>query len=263
MLWWSSSAFAALPEPPHQHDPWEAPRLAGLDEAVPALIDQLFEIGFADPRGGEYRAVELRVKDAEHHWRQAHAWYFPSGIAVGWDGLVYPVKSAGEPADLVADVDAHLARTASSFRGGWPFRAGRPAAIVALLARVGRPELAERMAAVLDTTAPGISPLGARVAFDQRNWLAMAVTDWLSDGYHAAVEAHAVGDDQFAVDAAETLVSARARFEQAWAKTPASPNTPSLNHEPLAFLDPLPVLRADSARRLATGTRPVFDPAAL
>ena len=105
----------ALPEPPQQHTPWTPPvPSAALPEKLLAATRELFAQGLADPRGCEYREVEVITQG----WGEAtmvHAWVLPAGpgvaqrFAVGWNGLVYPVLKVGAPADLHAEVRAIIA----------------------------------------------------------------------------------------------------------------------------------------------------------
>ena len=103
-------------QPPRQDEPWTTPP-TGLPDSIVAVANVLFELGFADPRGCEYREVEL-PGEAEANRNLAaprpatHAWVMPQGAvdgpryAVAWNGLVYPVKRLGAAADLDADIRA-------------------------------------------------------------------------------------------------------------------------------------------------------------
>jgi len=82
----------------------------------------LFDAGLADPRGGDYREVEI----FDHSWFtgplvagsrhldngtktvRTHAWLFPGEFAVCWDGLVYRVRRKGTVVDLEKDVQTIL-----------------------------------------------------------------------------------------------------------------------------------------------------------
>src|SRR5205085_7914954 len=106
---------AALPEPPQQQKPWTPP--AAAPKALASATAALFAAGMADPRGGEYRAVEIgtgNVWSGDGGRLRTHAWVLPAdaGIkqrfAIGWNGLVYPVVSVGDRADLAGDIRAIL-----------------------------------------------------------------------------------------------------------------------------------------------------------
>jgi hypothetical protein len=61
----------------------------------------LFDAGLADPRGGEYREIELNIPAAESSDRlQTHDWVFSEQYAVCWNGLVYRVLTVGPSVDL-------------------------------------------------------------------------------------------------------------------------------------------------------------------
>ena len=79
----------------------------------------------ASPRGCEYRQVEIST----HTYVNARGFVLPERadtpgrFAVCWDGLIYPVVTVGEPADLdrdIKDLTAHLkqAREAGESRTG-------------------------------------------------------------------------------------------------------------------------------------------------
>ena len=78
LLWWTAicarCASLQLPEPPQQHRPWLP------DPAIPTNIlsaaETIYEQGFPDPRGCEYREIEVAV----------------SGV---WGGKVSVVKTRG------------------------------------------------------------------------------------------------------------------------------------------------------------------------
>src|SRR5947209_6162181 len=52
---------ASLPEPPQQKVAWTAPQQTTLPERLIGAADLLFAHGMADPRGGEYRQIEVAV----------------------------------------------------------------------------------------------------------------------------------------------------------------------------------------------------------
>jgi len=69
----------------------------------------------ADPRGCEYREIEVVVGDV---WQasgialKTHGWVLPAvkgaltNYAIGWNGLVYPLVSKGGPASAENDARA-------------------------------------------------------------------------------------------------------------------------------------------------------------
>ena len=100
-----------LPEPPQQHKPWHP------DSAIPtnmlSAVETLFDQGFPDPRGCEYREIEVTVSGV---WRgkvslvKTRGWMLPAKsretnrFAICWNGLIYPVAKISAPADLHAEI---------------------------------------------------------------------------------------------------------------------------------------------------------------
>ncbi len=90
-------AVLRLPVPPQQHKSWHP------DPAIPTNIlsaaEMLFEQGFPDPRGCEYREIEVEVSgvwDGKARVVKTRGWVLPekSGtnqFAICWNGLIYPV----------------------------------------------------------------------------------------------------------------------------------------------------------------------------
>src|SRR4051812_28878322 len=58
----SPYAGTSLPVPPKQLDPWQPPRATELPPTLIAAVVALFRDGLADPRGLEYRDVEIRTR---------------------------------------------------------------------------------------------------------------------------------------------------------------------------------------------------------
>src|SRR5262249_6127172 len=95
-----------LPTPPQQNAPWPH----GADALMKAAAT-LFEQGLADPRGLEYREIEIAVgnpRDGGGYPLKTHGWILPNDgkdgqFAVAWNGLVYPILSLGHSANLQND----------------------------------------------------------------------------------------------------------------------------------------------------------------
>ena len=92
----------------------ESPENGAVPEFVAATA-RVFEQGLADPRGCEYRQIEVIVGSFEAPWWQiveTHGWVIPATgkaaqrFGVCWNGLVYPLVLIGKPADLRADARA-------------------------------------------------------------------------------------------------------------------------------------------------------------
>ena len=102
--------------PPMQTDPWALSVLStNLPPHLQSAINLLFQNGMADPRGCDYRDVDLVVANfwtASGTTNKTRGWILPSADdtqarhAIGWNGLIYPVISIGNPADSEADARA-------------------------------------------------------------------------------------------------------------------------------------------------------------
>ena len=110
-----------LPIPPMQLEAWVAPKCDVPGDVV-AAARRLFELGLADPRGGEYRELSINVDNydsTEAVLVKCHGWVLPdaenrkSQYAVCWNGLVYPVVEVKEKADLKQDVAGLLRKDAA------------------------------------------------------------------------------------------------------------------------------------------------------
>lgn len=103
-----------LPDPPAQKKAWQIPQ-SSLPESYVSATSALFDQGMADPRGCEYREIKVgtgNVWNGDGGVVETHGWLFPGDgperFAVCWNGLVYPVVAAGEPADWRADAAAAM-----------------------------------------------------------------------------------------------------------------------------------------------------------
>jgi hypothetical protein len=216
-----------LPVPPQQNAPWSPPKTS-LPENVVTAAALLFHQGLPDPRGCEYRAVEL----GGTAWILAtHAWVLPAEdketrrFAVAWDGLIYPVLKLEGPADLRADAvaairDDEAMRVRESARikemnGGqgefsrYPWEARNaeqgvaPGTLLPLklcfLLRLGEAELAEGM------WRSWITGVNASDLFRADPYPGMAA-DWAWSLFDRAFGAHVRKDDQLALLTLRDLV---------------------------------------------------------
>jgi hypothetical protein len=85
----------------------------GLQSAV----NILFQTGMADPRGCDYREIEVVVGNfgtASGITNKTHGWLLPAAsgarpnYAIGWNGLIYPVISIGNPANAEDEARAMI-----------------------------------------------------------------------------------------------------------------------------------------------------------
>ncbi|MCC6823395.1 MAG: hypothetical protein IT579_21905, partial [Verrucomicrobia subdivision 3 bacterium] len=113
-----------LPPPPQQHAHWTSP--ANVPTNLLSALTTLFEQGFPDPRGCEYREIEVTVSGlwgaGESLWRGGGAeperkplaratrgWVLPETsdqtqrFAICWNGLIYPTTNIGPAVDLHAE----------------------------------------------------------------------------------------------------------------------------------------------------------------
>lgn len=254
-------ARAALPEPPKQHDPWTPPATHGVPDYIVKVAVTLFDAGLADPRGGEYRDVELPIQRNDKTTLQTHAWVFPAGFAVSWNGLVYRVVKAGGRADL--DQDVRVIVDAGPWSGRMSLRRQQPPpkagfwsdlelgqmlapASICLLLRLGRPDLAE-----LIWQAPegnnNVWGLTQQRENEEGLWLSTAARAWFGTAYWRLIGAFEGGDDQGAYDVAESIVQWRSRVPDAWRQRQ---NWVPQRVPDISFLDPVPEIFVDSQRRL-------------
>ncbi len=282
---------ATMPDPPRQNEPWRAPATT-LPRFLAGASALLFEQGLADPRGCDYRSIEIGDGNL---WSgpvmKTRGWVLPSRrgettrFAVAWDGLVYPIALPGEPADLEADVRS-LARRAREDRAKnrmglirfdwssavsveWVVSPESLQAIkVCLLLRLGRADLAEAVWAA-GTAEPtgGFHPPGAANADLTSNdvsyvTLANDLAWYLFD---RAACAHSRGDDVIALADARKLTILQKAVE---AKAKAmgfyrpygggSSNAQTMPY--IGFLRELPDLLADQERRAREPRRPPVPP---
>jgi hypothetical protein len=260
-----SEARAALPEPPKQREPWQPPATS-LPDYVVKVTAQLFSAGLADPRGGAYRKVEIFGRQNGEQTVETHAWLFPGDLAVCWNGLVYRAKTAGDQADLGHDIDVIL--TARPWAGRRPsvFRARDDSphadasfwsametnstivpASIALLLRLGRADLAEKLWAAPEEPSFARKPVGPHEN-EEGLWLATAATAWFATAYWRVVGAFQAADDLEAADVGESILQWRSRVPDAWEVE----NRSAPRRVPdISFMSPVPQLAADARRRLS------------
>jgi hypothetical protein len=262
----------SIPDPPRQKEPWTPPATK-LPRFLVAETAALFEDGMADPRGCEYREVEIgdgeaaRTRGFVLPRREGEADRF----VVGWDGVIYPAFSIGAAADLEKDIRGSLetmrrdrqaaevppnhrpdgGRRSAFARAEWagPGNTTPTALWVCLLLRLGRTDLAEELFAAATTWTPEVR--GRDLTDYGLNYLTMA-RDWTSIVFLRLIDAHRRGDDAIALDAARRL-SAFARSAEARAEALGFARERNrFTQEPSAYfplLRQLPELLADQERR--------------
>ena len=271
-----------LPQPPQQETEW-SPAGASLPTNYVNATALLFEQGMADPRGCDYREIEVGTGDiwsSDGGVVKTHGWVLPSKggqpFAVCWNGLVYPTVSVGKAADWQTDARAAIQKTGRMWRNALPegFTVSHEVCLPikgCLLLRLGEPELAREMwAAVQFGNQKGIDAgPGATIAEVDQVKLSDGdpYLDWASDWawslFERAVCAHMRSDDGLALASAHLLSAARPQIETAAEKRGAKRQRNYTSpwdgkyQDYLNFLDPLPSLLADQERR-ATRREPVM-----
>jgi hypothetical protein len=203
----------SVPEPPHQRDPWTPPATK-LPEKYVSSIQALVKYGFANPRGCDYREV---VVDCQSLLMNAHAWVIPTSnaaeaqrFAVTWSGLVYPVSTVGEAADLKADIAALIKQPAPQYRSSAPMESDlvwhvnlHELNICALLL-LGETDAAEQLWTKLQTGSP--DPMADPYL--------RFVHEYAWANYIRAVSAHERGDDIVSLLSAEATARIRDNVEK-------------------------------------------------
>lgn len=274
----------SLPAPPDQALPWTPP--AGLPAPLVSAATALFAEGLADPRGGEYRQVSVGVGNA---WSgdggvvRTHAWVLPPAaagprFAACWNGLVYPLVSAGDRADLSADVLA-LVKTDADARAAHdkanpaePYFRFMHGAIpeyqsvsetsllplkAALLVRLGEGDLARKF---WDAWLGGTPPRYNDNDEARHDPYLLMADGWVWGLFDRAVTAHMRGDDRLSLLSARQLAALQPVAEAEAARR-GYRQSPSLGvHEAgrpyFPYLGPLPRLLADEERRVAAASLP-------
>jgi hypothetical protein len=219
----SAKPLPAIPEPPAQRKPWTPPRTT-LPQAYISATRALFEMGLADPRGCQYRAIE--VKTGNQEVLPTHGWILPDTpphgqrFAVCWNGLVYPVLSVGGDADLEKDI-----RPAAQPQEDGPAHAGSSFTFeelgvapdsdmplkICLLLRLGKAELAHTIVKRMNIE-PGTGANSLWELPDDKNPETAFLRLLLRSMYDRAIYAHARGEDGLAVASARELARVRDRL---------------------------------------------------
>ena len=263
-----------LPEPPQQQMPWTPPK-STLPAPFVSSATILFAQGLADPRGCEYRAIEVVVGNSYYYdvgVVKTHGWVLPAAegaaerFAVCWNGLVYPVATVGDAANAHADglamarvEDERRAAANREYPNSYSHRATdpftEPQAVSAelvlplkavLLFRLGDEEAAQR---VWQSWQTGVAEFQKQREKDP--YLSLA-NDWAWALFDRTVCAHWRRDDHLALAGARLLThlyplidaEAKQRGFDTRMYTSAHPISTSL-----PFLEELPALLADQERR--------------
>ncbi|BCM88441.1 hypothetical protein IAD21_00272 [Abditibacteriota bacterium] len=252
----------AHPLAPQQSAPWSH----GNDD-FSNVAQTLFAQGLADPRGLEYREIEVAVGEP---WNggglpfKTHGWLLPTGskggqFAVAWNGLIYPVVRVGSRADLHKDfAPTHNPRTTPLYAGSFQqaferdsvdFRSLTALKLV-LLARLGETEIVNRFSKIVKPQ-------------DNSDLYLEVARDWTWFTFERAVCAHERGDDHLALADAQLLTKVQPLVEaeakrRGFQSQTNSPNSrfPARPLVALPFLEQLPLLLADSQHRVTSSQSP-------
>lgn len=271
-----------LAVPPKQDEPWQPPETA-LPEKLIAAVRLLFEQGFGDPRGCEYREIEIGTGNC---WRgdggvvKVNGWVLPEKhdgrvFAVAWNGLVYPVVSAGAAADLDADVKALIAadeKRRADYADDYPdrtfmrwpnhaFEESRGASHktlfavkVAHLLRLGRADLAE---ATWACWSAGMQRDNNKKELEHPYY--SLAKDWIWSLFDRAVCCFMRGDDRLGLQSARKASDAGFQVEKEFEKQGLDKKfynfALSRNRRCFDFLGNIEELKLDLERRVSEGPR--------
>lgn len=256
-----ADAALSVPVPSMQSEPW-ALSSTNLPSNLQTTISLLFQTGMADPRGCDYREIEVVVGNfwtASGTTVKTRGWVLPAAsgartnYAIGWNGLIYPVISVGVSANAEDDAQAMIQTMAKhdlhnqawtpedySLGTQWltPVKA-------AMILRFASPSLAEECIKAIGIDDPFL----------------MLASDRLWVAFDRAMSAHMRGDDELAYATAITLDKARNICEaEAKARgfelqpTPLGPGGHAISDMPkrefyFPFLKTFPALLQDQERR--------------
>ncbi|MGD1086365.1 MAG: hypothetical protein ABSA47_16635 [Verrucomicrobiota bacterium] len=278
----------SLPVPPKQHSPWTTP-VSNLPTNYVSAASALFAQGLADPRGCEYREIEVgtgNVWTGDGGVVSTHGWVLPGGksprFAICWNGLVYPVAGIGTNANLTVDVAYLVTNGAATWVSAIPEAMSVSQSSLlgikgCLLLWLGRGDLAtaywqgeirgrqdfqnalfsrEPVTNAPSTNSPVPLP-------DNDPYLAWA-TEWAWAMFDRLICAHERGDEALALVTARQLSDAQPKIEEECFRRGFreplvtgvfhSPGmVPPLNRPYLNFLGELPAILADLERREKEG----------
>jgi hypothetical protein len=267
-----------LPMPPNQASAWSIPT-STLPTNYTSAAAALFEAGMADPRGCDYREIEVgtgEIWSGDGGVVKTHGWVFSGKerqpLAVCWNGLVYQTVSVGASADWRADALACLQKAGRQWRSALPeaqevsYQTCLPLK-GCLLLRLGEPKLARdlwlalQMGAQRDLNAVFVQAGATNSLAEPKSELSTNdpyldwASNWAWDLFERTVCAHIRGDDGLALVSARLLASAQPRIEShaelRGFKRPSTFPSPRDGKKQayLKFLGPLSALLKDQERR--------------
>ncbi|MFL5240855.1 MAG: hypothetical protein ACJ8FY_01990 [Gemmataceae bacterium] len=258
-----------IPEPPQQKAKWQPPDNELPKEFVDAAT-LLFDQGLADPRGCEYRVISVTTGSC---WTgdggviHTRGWMLPTEegakhrFAVCWNGLVYPLVTIGDKADLHTEVKQVIddRKKERNRRGretdqpqseeGWSLWHHSLGNLeTALLLRLGEGALASDLWEANHQPPKGGENNLKREESDPYLGLA-ASWGWIQ--FDRALGAHMRGDDVLALSSFRRLSAFNEKVEEETKKRGIQPQKEAKHF--LSFVDQLPELLADQERRAMDG----------
>lgn len=243
-----------IPDPPQQTSAWSPPLTSLPEKAVTAIVE-LYKQGMADPRGCEYREIEADLGYEDNRTEKTHGWVLPGNgpdrFAVGWNGLVYPLKSVGAAVSVKQDVADFLQKDEKQYggsgegadvRGQWI--AGQWFSVrydnilplkIALLLRLGEPQMAEAI----------WKRWFALSNFGKEDPYLLMAQEWAEALYDRALMAHLAGKDGLSLASCRQLSPLCTEIEA----TVRTRGIPAPQGGYLKDLVDLPRLAADQERR--------------
>ena len=248
-----------LPEPPQQRAPWHP--ASAIPSNILSAANTLFEQGFPDPRGCEYREIEVEcgVVFATNRWpMKTRGWVLPARtsetnrFAICWNGLIYPVATMGAPASLRAEASNISLTTRPRLN------VQEPDAVVFTDALTTRSLLLLRSGEIATGLSDWITVEengnryksrrpGAADAYVQ--WAGA----WLWGLYSRAICAHVRGDEALGLATARQLADLQPKIEAEGVKRgfarPQESGPTGAQRPYFGFLEQFPQLLADLERR--------------
>lgn len=266
----AENSVAPFQRPPMQTNAWALSVLStNLPPHLESAINLFFRSGMADPRGCDYREIEVVVGNfwtASGATSKTRGWILPPAqdtearYAIGWNGLIYSVLSVGKTADAEGDARALI-------------RSIRPPATSQEIAldlgvqtyvdeeyALNTVWLTPTKAAMIMRFASPDTTEGCVQLFARKDPFLTLSTSFLWDAFARAAGAHVRGDDEVAY-ATAVLLNRALKACEAEARTrglpiPALPQgfmrARSEETEPnsyFPFLEAFPTLLRDQERR--------------
>lgn len=274
-----------LPKPPQQNHKWTPPASTIPANYVTATV-LLFNQGLADPRGCDYREIEVKIGDI---WQsngktiKTRGWVLPghkkNQFGICWNGLVYPLVSVGTNACLETDVKSMMSNSITFKQSALSESSSVAINTLngirgCLLLRLGHTDLAAKYWA-REEHCPGVWRIRNFFEMNPTGILDKTKTpdadpyyywanSWTWNLFNRMLCAHMRGDENLALVDARLLSKIQPQIEdvcnQRGFKRPPDLQFPKPIHPRLylSFLDQLPDILADLERRAKKDTHVSF-----